>query len=120
MVEAALDRVRKVLALPGITPAGLAKRAKLHPNSLYSATSPEWNPSANTLRALEPVLKEIEAEHVVSHGAHDSCDAKPVSPDSFADPIGSADPSAAGLPGSEAAVAEGEGARFALPGGRAA
>jgi len=75
MVEATLERVRRVLSLPGITPAGLAKRAKLHPNSLYSARSDEWNPSAKTLRALEPILGEIEGESGIQHGSIDRAEA---------------------------------------------
>lgn len=72
MVDAALQRVRRILNLPGITPAGLAKRAKLHANSLYSAQSDDWNPSAKTLKALEPVLDEIEHEHRSDHDDADT------------------------------------------------
>lgn len=90
MVEAALERVRKVLNLPGVTPAGLAKRANLHPNSLYSAASPEWNPSANTLRALERVLGDIEAEHGNDHDGTDTAAGVQVSPDKHGDSIGEA------------------------------
>lgn len=91
MIEAALQRVRRVLSLPGVTPAGLAKRAELHPNSLYSALSDDWNPSANTLKALEPVLREVELEKgVVEHAGDSNGGATVLSPDMSREIIGRA------------------------------
>lgn len=85
----------------------------------------------DVLRVAQGLRLDVSAEDIIfplrvrvrgasDHDAAVTFRGAESSPDSFADPIGSADPSAAGLPGSEAAVAEGEGARFALPGGRAA
>jgi 3,4-dihydroxy 2-butanone 4-phosphate synthase/GTP cyclohydrolase II len=54
MVNDAIERVRAHLQKPGITKTGLALAAGLSPNALRDADHPDWNPSANTLKALEP------------------------------------------------------------------
>lgn len=51
-----LHRIRAHLASPGITKAGLAKSAGLHPNTLRDADREDWNPTTATLRAIEPLL----------------------------------------------------------------
>lgn len=61
MVTDFIERVRAVLEQDGVTPAGLAIKAGLHRNTLYGAAEADWNPSANVLKALEPHVKEIEA-----------------------------------------------------------
>lgn len=56
VIETLLQRVRSHLASPGVTKAGLAAAAGLHPNTLRDADSPDWNPKLETLKALEPHL----------------------------------------------------------------
>lgn len=60
MVRNTIERIRAVLKKQGVTPAGLAKRAELHPNTLYGADKEGWNPTAATLIAVEPFLDELE------------------------------------------------------------
>jgi lambda repressor-like predicted transcriptional regulator len=60
MVRNTIERIRAVLKKQGVTPAGLAKRAELHPNTLYGADKEGWNPTATTLIAVEPFLDELE------------------------------------------------------------
>lgn len=61
MVTDIIHRIRLVLAKPGVTPAGLARKAGLHANTLYGAEKASWNPTASTLMAIEPHLAELEA-----------------------------------------------------------
>lgn len=56
MVTDILHRVRSYLSQPNVTKAGLAARAGLHPNTLRDADKDNWNPTADTLRKLEPYL----------------------------------------------------------------
>jgi hypothetical protein len=58
MVHETIQRVRLAIA-QGVKPAALAKKASLHPNTLYGAEREEWNPTANTLKALEPHLPPL-------------------------------------------------------------
>lgn len=60
MVTQFLERVRETLRTPGVTAGALAKRAQLHRNTLYGWDRADWNPSAETLRRLEPLVIEVE------------------------------------------------------------
>lgn len=60
MVTDFIERVRAALQKDGVTPAGLAKRAGLHRNTLYGADDPAWNPTAEVLMKLEPHIEAIE------------------------------------------------------------
>lgn len=61
MVTDFIERIRAALRQPGVTPAGLAKKAGLHRNTLYGAEKPDWNPTADILRKLEPHIEAIES-----------------------------------------------------------
>lgn len=62
MVKGTIERIRAVLRTKqGVTPAGLAGKAGLHPNTLYGADKDDWNPTAKTLLLIEPLLPELEA-----------------------------------------------------------
>lgn len=61
MVTDFIERVRAALGHKGVTAAGLAKRAGLHRNTLYGADSPDWNPTADVLKKLEPHVMAIES-----------------------------------------------------------
>jgi lambda repressor-like predicted transcriptional regulator len=61
MVTDFIERVRSALKRDGVTPAGLARTAGLHRNTLYGADRDEWNPEAKVLKALEPHVLAIEA-----------------------------------------------------------
>jgi hypothetical protein len=67
MVSDFIERVRAVLRRDGVTPGGLARKAGLHKNTLYGADRDGWNPTLAVLRALEPVVAEIEGEAAVVH-----------------------------------------------------
>jgi 3,4-dihydroxy 2-butanone 4-phosphate synthase/GTP cyclohydrolase II len=56
MSETLIRRVRDHLSATGISRAGLARAAGLHPNSLRAIERPDWNPTADTLRKLETYL----------------------------------------------------------------
>lgn len=56
MVHDTILAVQRELAKDGVSKAGLAKRAGLHPNTLREADSPDWAPNARTLMALEKLL----------------------------------------------------------------
>lgn len=60
MVTDFIERVRAALKRDGVTPAGLAKKAGLHRNTLYGAEADGWNPTAAILTALEPHIEAIE------------------------------------------------------------
>lgn len=60
MVTAFIERVRAALKRDGVTPAGLARKAGLHRNTLYGADDDNWNPTADVLKALEPHVIAIE------------------------------------------------------------
>lgn len=60
MITDFIERVRSALTHDGVTPAGLARKAGLHRNTLYGAEKPDWNPTAAVLKALEPHVEAIE------------------------------------------------------------
>jgi len=60
MVTDFIERVRLALHRDGVTPAGLAKKAGLHRNTLYGSDRGDWNPTAAVLTALEPHIEAIE------------------------------------------------------------
>lgn len=60
MVTDFIERIRSALQQPGVTPAGLARKAGLHRNTLYGADREGWNPTAAVLTALEPHIEAIE------------------------------------------------------------
>lgn len=60
MVTDFIERIRAALRRDGVTPAGLAKKAGLHRNTLYGADRGDWNPTAAILTALEPHIEAIE------------------------------------------------------------
>jgi ribosome-binding protein aMBF1 (putative translation factor) len=60
MVTDFIERVRAALKQHGVSPAGLAKKAGLHRNTLYGADRDDWNPTAHVLTSLEPHIEAIE------------------------------------------------------------
>lgn len=48
-----LDRVRALVAQGAATKSGIARAAGLHANSLRDLDSPDWNPTADTIKKLE-------------------------------------------------------------------
>ncbi|MGL4834317.1 MAG: hypothetical protein ACRCXH_07900 [Shewanella sp.] len=56
MVTDTIRQLRIALRQPGFTKRKLAKDAKIHPNTLLGCERDDWNPTANTLRAIEPHL----------------------------------------------------------------
>ena len=69
MAQTIIDNIRALLAQKSISRSGLARAVGLHANSLRDLDSPDWNPTAETLRKLEswieanadgPVLAPIE------------------------------------------------------------
>lgn len=60
MVTDFIERIRNALQQPGVTAAGLARKAGLHRNTLYGADREGWNPTANILTKLEPHIEAIE------------------------------------------------------------
>jgi lambda repressor-like predicted transcriptional regulator len=61
MVTDFIERVRAALKQDGVTPAGLARKAGLHRNTLYGADREGWNPTADVLTKIEPHILVIEA-----------------------------------------------------------
>ncbi len=62
MVHDIIDRVQATLAQRGMTKRKLAKAAGLHRNTLLKAGKPNWSPSFDTLKALEPHILRAEDE----------------------------------------------------------
>lgn len=60
MVNDTINHIRAALKLPGVTKKGLAAKAGLHPNTLLGCENDGWNPTASTLRALEPHLPPLD------------------------------------------------------------
>lgn len=56
MVTETIEQLRAALRLPGFTKKSLAKAAGIHPNTLLGCEREDWNPTANTLKAIEPHL----------------------------------------------------------------
>ena len=53
MSSSLIDRVRALVTAGDVTKSGLARAAGLHANTLRDCDSPQWNPTAETLRKLE-------------------------------------------------------------------
>lgn len=51
-----IQQVREHIVQSGVSRSGLARAAGLHANTLRDLDSPEWNPTAETLRKLESYL----------------------------------------------------------------
>ncbi len=62
MVNDTIDHIRATLKMPGFTKTGLAKLAGLHPNTLLGADDDSWNPTAATLKAVEPHLPPVQSQ----------------------------------------------------------
>lgn len=62
MVTDLIERIRAALRKKGVTAVDLAYSAKLHRNTLSGVERDDWNPTASTLRALEPHIIAIEAD----------------------------------------------------------
>ncbi|WP_374139452.1 helix-turn-helix domain-containing protein [Sphingomonas sp.] len=60
MVNDTIQRLRAALKRPGFTKLRLAADAGIHRNTLLGCESDDWNPSANTLRAIEPHLLALD------------------------------------------------------------
>ena len=52
-VDTSMALIRAYLASPGVKKLHFAKAASLRESMLRNINSAEWNPTANTLRALE-------------------------------------------------------------------
>lgn len=55
-----IERIRKLVNEGGMSRSGLARAAGLHANTLRDVTSPNWNPTADTLAKLERMLSETD------------------------------------------------------------
>ncbi len=62
MVTDLIERLRGALKTPGFTKKRLSELAGLHHNTLLGCESDDWNPTANTLRAIEPHLPAPERD----------------------------------------------------------
>jgi 3,4-dihydroxy 2-butanone 4-phosphate synthase/GTP cyclohydrolase II len=51
-----IEKLRDHVSVGGVSRSGLARAAGLHANTLRDLDSPEWNPTADTLRKLESYL----------------------------------------------------------------
>ena len=71
MVTDLIERIRAALRKKGVTAVDLAHRAGLHRNTLSGVDGEEWNPTAATLKAIEPHLASIEADTWVPLGPDD-------------------------------------------------
>ena len=60
-----IDRIRSLVTEGGMSRSGLARAAGLHANTLRDLDSPDWNPTAETLRKLETVLFEADDTDVL-------------------------------------------------------
>lgn len=66
-VDAVIARIRAYMAAQNLRRGGLATRAKLQESSIRNIDKPEWNPTAETLRALTSVIPDdfrVSAEDV--------------------------------------------------------
>jgi DNA-binding XRE family transcriptional regulator len=61
-----VQRLRAALRRPGFTKKQLAQDAGLHPNTLLGCESDDWNPTLNTLKAIEPHLPADEPEQAAA------------------------------------------------------
>lgn len=62
MVQDIIDRVRATIKQPGMSKRKLALLSGLHRNTLREADADDWNPSASTLAALEPIIMACEKD----------------------------------------------------------
>lgn len=62
MVTDLIERIRASLRKKGVTAVALAQAAGLHRNTLSGLDREDWNPTAATLKALEPHIIAIEAD----------------------------------------------------------
>lgn len=62
MVTDLIERIRAALRKKGVTAVALAHKAGLHRNTLSGVDRDDWNPTATTLKALEPHILAIEAD----------------------------------------------------------
>ena len=62
MVTDLIQRIRAALRKKGVTAVDLAYSANLHRNTLSGVDRDDWNPTASTLKALEPHIIAIEAD----------------------------------------------------------
>jgi 3,4-dihydroxy 2-butanone 4-phosphate synthase/GTP cyclohydrolase II len=56
MSTALIEKLRDHVLIGGVSRSGLARAAGLHANTLRDLDSPDWNPTADTLRKLETYL----------------------------------------------------------------
>ena len=52
-----IDRLTEIIDTGEVSRAALARAAGLHPNSLRKLGSPDWNPTADTLKRLEKLIQ---------------------------------------------------------------
>src|SRR4029078_7533631 len=57
MSTSLIDRLHAIIETGEVSPAGLARAAGLHPNSLRKLGNPDWNPTADTLGRLEKLIQ---------------------------------------------------------------
>ena len=62
MVDDTIERLRAALKQPGFTKKSLADAAGIHRMTLQGCEDASWNPTAATLRAIEPHLPAAEQE----------------------------------------------------------
>lgn len=62
MVTDLIERIRAALHKKGVTAVAVAQKAGLHRNTLSGVDREDWNPTAATLKALEPHILAIEAD----------------------------------------------------------
>jgi ribosome-binding protein aMBF1 (putative translation factor) len=67
-VDRLLSRVRRAARAPGWNRFRLAEEAGLGINALRNVFTPDFNPKADTLRKLEPVIRRVEAARKRSSG----------------------------------------------------
>lgn len=60
-----MDQLTAIIDTGEVSRAGLARAAGLHPNSLRKLGSADWNPTADTLRRLEQLIKRGTADVLV-------------------------------------------------------
>ena len=56
MSTALIEKIRRLVTEGGMSKSGLARASGLHANTLRDLETPEWNPTAETLRKLEHFL----------------------------------------------------------------
>lgn len=61
-----VQRLRAALLRPGFTKKQLAQDAGIHANTLLGCESDDWNPTLNTLKAIEPHLPTDESEQAAA------------------------------------------------------